>query len=235
MYWNYFWKCFLKYKWYVFAIVFCCVTSAALFCSLTTPLYESSTEIYPLVMAKHADTIRLNPCYQVRRIINAEQFRKGILESGISTTISAENYDKRVSCHETPRHTLVINIRDEVPCVADSLAWLFLKQTDVAAKHLTSMRLSAQSDFTVVEQVQLDYYNRKSDFANDVPCRSENDTSLYFLFDLISAPSCAKTPIYPPDTLKTTVLVFIISSFLSLVGVCLFDEIRKRLHNSKKI
>lgn len=229
-YYQYFWECFTKYKWFVFAIVFCSATAAALFCFFATPLYESSTEIYPLVMAKHADTIQLNPCYQIRRIVHAEQFRKGIIQSGISSTLSEKNYDKRISYHETPRHTMVINIRDEVPHMADSLAWQFLKQIDVTAKHLTSLRLSAQSDFSVVEQVQLDYYNCKSDFVDDVSYHSENDTAFYFLFDLISAPSCVKTPVYPPDLLKTTVLVFVISSFLSLVGVCLMAEIRKRLN-----
>ena len=228
-YYQYFWKIFVKYKWWLTAIVGIAVGMSVAFCLLSTPLYEAEAEIYPLVMKKEAEMMPLNPCYQVRRIARSRQFQKLLVDSGVSPSLCEKNYDRRIACHETPRHTLVITARAETPETADRLATQWLDQLDFAASQLSSVQLSERSDLS--EQIPWDYYHHEVDFAPEAPVRDSSDTArTYFLFDVLSTPTSSASPVYPPDLLKTTVFVFLISAFLSFVGVCLAEEIRNRLH-----
>lgn len=226
-YYQYFLKILLKYKWALLATVGISVAVAVLFCKFATPLYKSTTEIYPLVMKKGSDMTTLNPCYLVQRIAHSRQFRQLLLDTEVSPSLNLSNYDRRIGCHETPRHTLVITACAETPEIADTLAKRYLDQLDFAATSLTSVRMMQDSGFC--EQIPWPYYHRQVDFAPDSPEFDSCDNArVYFLFDTLSAPTCAPKPVYPPDMLKTAVLVFLISAFLAFVGVCLFEEIRNR-------
>ena len=231
-YYQYFWKIFVKYKWVLLATVGIPVVAAVAFCKLATPLYESEAEIYPLVMKKEAEMTTLNPCYQVQRIAHSRQFQQLLVESEASPSLSLSNYDQRISCTETPRHTLAIAVRAETPETADALASQLLEQLDFAAMQLSSVRLAVDSG--LCEQIPWDYYHRQVDFAPESPVRDSCDSArTHFLFDILSAPSCTAMPVYPPDLLKTTVLVFLIALFLSFTGVCIFEETRLRLKNDR--
>ena len=233
-YYQYFWKIFVKYKWWLTAIVGFAVGAAVAFCLLSTSLYESEAEIYPLVMKKDAEMMPLNPCFQVQRIAHSRQFRQLMVESAVSPSLCETNYDRRVRCHETPRHTLVITARAETPETADALNRQFLKQLDFAAEQLTSVLMEMDSD--LYEQIPWDYYHHEVDFAPEAPVRDSNDTArTYFLFDVLSTPTSSASPVYPPDLLKTMVFVFLISAFLSIVGVCLVEEIRNRFHKTSPV
>lgn len=230
-YYQYFWKIFVKYKWWLTAIVGIAVGVTVAFCLFPTPLYEAEAEIYPLVMKKDAEMMPLNPCYQVRRIAHSRQFQQLLIDSEVSPSLCEENYDRRIAYHETSRHTLVITTRAETPAVAEALGQQFLDQLDFAASQLSSVQLAENSDLS--EQIPWDYYHHQVDFVSDSPVRERCDSSrTYFLFDVMSAPLGSAEPVYPPDLLKTTVFVFLISVFLSFVGVCLAEEIRNRLHKT---
>ena len=221
----------MKYKWWLLALVVIPVAIAVAFCLLVTPLYESEAEIYPLVMKKDAEMMPLNPCYQVRRIAHSRQFQQLLIDSEVSPSLCEDNYDQRIAYHETPRHTLVITTRAETSETAIKLASQFLDQLDFAASQLSSVQLAESSDLS--EQIPWDYYHHQVDFVSDSPVRERCDSSrTYFLFDVLSTPTSSATPVYPPDLLKTTVFVFLISAFLSFVGVCLVEEIRNRLHKT---
>ena len=227
-YYQYFWKIFVKYKWWMMAIVGIAVGVTVAFCLLSTPLYEAEAEIYPLVMKKDAEMMPLNPCYQVRRIAHSRQFRQLLIDSEVSPSLCEENYDRRIANHETPRHTLKITARAETPETADRLATQLLDQLDFAGKQLSSMTLAVDSG--LCEQIPWDYYHRQVDFAPEAPVRDScESTRTYFLFDILAAPACGRTPAFPPNILKTTVLVFLISAFLSLASVCIAEEIRQRM------
>lgn len=233
-YYQYFLKILLKYKWVLLVAVGIPVLAAVLFCKIATPLYESATEIYPLVMKKDAEMMPLNPCYQVQRIAHSAQFRQLLVESESSPSLNLPNYESRISCHETPRHTLVIAARAETPEVAAALARQFLDQLDFAGRQLSSLQLSVDSG--LCEQIPWDYYHHQVDFAPESPVRDSCDTArTHFLFDILSEPSVDCTPVYPPDLLKTTIFVFVISAFLSLIGVCIFEEIRNRFHKTSPV
>ena len=228
-YYQYFWKIFLKYKWWLTAIVGIAVGVTVAFCLLSTPLYEAEAEIYPLVMKKDAEMTVLNPCYQVQRIAHSRQFQQLLVESEVSSSLCEKNYDRRIAYHETPRHTLVITTRAETPAAAEALAQQFLDQLDFAASQLSSVQLAESSDLS--EQIPWDYYHHQVDFVSESPVWERCDTArTYFLFDVLSTPTSSATPVYPPDLLKTMVFVFLISAFLSFVGVCLVEEIRNYLH-----
>lgn len=230
-YYQYFLKILLKYKWVLLAAVGIPVLAAVLFCKLSTPLYESATEIYPLVMKKGSDMTTLNPCYQVQRIAHSEQFRQLLVDANVSPSLNLTNYDRRIICTETPRHTLAIAAHAETPETADALARQLLDQLDFAGRQLSSIRLAADSG--LCEQIPWDYYHHQVDFAPESPVRDSCDTTkIHFLFDILSEPSSDCIPVYPPDMLKTTILVLIISAFLSFTGVCIFEEIRNRFHKT---
>lgn len=230
-YYQYFWKILVKYKWWLLALVVIPVAIAVAFCKFETPLYESEAEIYPLVMKKDAEMMPLNPCYQVRRIAHSRQFQQLLIDSEVSPSLCEKNYDRRIVCHETPRHTLKITARAETPETAGRLVSQFLEQLDFAAKQLSSVQLAQNGDLS--EQIPWDYYHHQVDFVAESPVRERCDSSrTYFLFDVLSTPTSSATPVYPPDLLKTTVFVFLISAFLSFVGVCLVEEIRNRLHKT---
>lgn len=225
----------MKYKWWLTAIVGIAVGSAVAFCHFTTPLYESEVEIYPLVMKKNAEMTTLNPCYQVQRIVHSREFRQMLIDSKLSGVLSEKNYDRRVQCHETPRHTLVITIRSERADAANALANRFLCQLDFATQTLASVQME-RIGFS--EQIPWDYYHHQVDFVPHDPVRERdygnlyNIDSTYFCFDVLTMPTTPTTPVYPPDLLKTTIFVFIISAFLSFTGVCLFEEIRNRFQKT---
>ena len=230
-YYQYFLKILLKYKWVLLATVGIPVVAAVLFCKLSIPLYESATEIYPLVMKKDAEMTPLNPCYQVQRIAHSAQFRKLLVDANISPSLDLSNYDRRIICTETPRHTLAIAARAETPEAANALTQQLLDQLDFAGKQLSSLRLAVDSG--LCEQIPWDYYHHQVDFAPESPVRDSCDSAhTHFLFDILSKPSSDCTPVYPPDILKTTILVLIISAFLSFTGVCIFEEIRNRFHKT---
>lgn len=205
------------------------------FCHFTTPLYESEVEIYPLVMKKDAEMLPLNPCYQVQRIVHSREFRQMLIDSKLSGVLSEKNYDRRVQCHETPRHTLVITIRSERADAANALANRFLCQLDFATQSLISVQME-KIGFS--EQIPWDFYHHQVDFVPHDPVRERDYGNLYnidsthFCFDVLTMPTMPATPVYPPDLLKTTVFVFIISAFLSFTGVCLFEEIRNRFQKT---
>ena len=229
----------MKYKWWLTAIVGIAVGAAVAFCLLATPLYESEAEIYPFVMKKDAEMTTINPCYQVQRIVHSRQFRQTLIDSKLSGVLSEKNYDRRVECHETPRHTLVITIRSERADAANALVNRFLWQLDFATRLLTSVQME-EIDFS--EQIPWDYYHHQVDFVPRDPVRERDCDSLrynidstYFCFDALTLPTTPTMPVYPPDLLKTTILVFIIASFLSFVGVCLVEEIRNRFHKTSPV
>ena len=231
-YYQYFLKILLKYKWVLLVTVGIPVVAAVFFCKLSTPLYESITEIYPLVMKKDAEMTPLNPCYQVQRIVHSAQFRQLLVDANISPSLNRSNYDRRILCHETPRHTLVISARAETPEAADALARQLLDQLNFAGRQLSSLRLAVDSG--LCEQIPWDYYHHQVDFAPESPVRDSCDTvRTHFLFDILSEPFSESTPIYPHDLLKTIVFVFLISAFISFIGVCIAEEIRQRLKNSR--
>ncbi len=230
-YYQYFLKILLKYKWVLLAAVGIPVLAAVLFCKLSTPLYESTTEIYPLVMKKESDMTTLNPCYQVQRIAHSKQFWQLLVNANVSPSLNLTNYDRRIIYTETPRHTLVIATRAETPETADALAQQLLNQLDFAGRQLSSIRLATDSG--LCEQIPWDYYYHQVDFAPESPVHDNYDTTkIHFLFDILSEPSSDCIPIYPPDMLKTAILVLIISAFLSFTGVCIFEEIRNRFYKT---
>ena len=238
-YYQYFWKIFLKYKWWLTAIVGIAVGAAVAFCLLATPLYESEAEIYPFVMKKDAEMMTINPCYQVQRIVHSRQFRQMLIDSKLSGALCEKNYDRRVHCHETPRHTLVVTIRSERADAANALVNRFLCQLDLATFCLTSVEME-RIGFS--EQIPWDYYHHQVDFVPHSPAREHDYDSLlynidstYFCFDALTLPTTPTTPVYPPDILKTTALVFLISAFLSFVGVCLVEEICNRFHQTSTV
>lgn len=237
-YYQYFLKILLKYKWVLLATVGIPVLAAVLFCKLATPLYESATEIYPLVMKKDVEMLPLNPCYQVQRITHSREFRQALIDSKLSGVLSEKNYDRRVQCHETPRHTLVITIRSERADAANALVNQFLWQLDFATQSLTSVQME---EIGFSEQIPWDYYHHQVDFVPHDPVRERDYGNLYnidsthFCFDVLTMPTMPATPVYPPDLLKTTVFVFIISAFLSFTGVCIFEEIRNRFHKTSPV
>ena len=238
-YYQYFLKILLKYKWVLLATVGIPVLAAVLFCKIATPLYESATEIYPLVMKKDAEMLPLNPCYQVQRIVHSRQFRQMLIDSKLSGVLCEKNYDRRVQCHETPRHTLVITIRSERADAANALVNQFLWQLDFATQSLTSVQME---EIGFSEQIPWDYYHHQVDFVPHDPVRERDYDSLryhtdstYFCFDVLTMPTTPTTPVYPPDLLKTTILVFLISAFLSFTGICLFEEIRNRFHKTSPV
>ena len=238
-YYQYFWRIFLKYKWVLLATVGIPVVAAMLFCKFETPLFESETEIYPLVMKKDADMLPLNPCYQVQRIAHSAQFKQWMIDSKLSGVLCEKNYDRRIKCHETPRHTLVITVRSERADAANALANRFLCQLDFATQTLTSVQMGT---IGFSEQIPWDYYHHQVDFVPRDPIREHDFDSLryhidssYFCFDVLTMPTMPTTPVYPPDLLKTTILVFIISAFLSFTGVCIFEEIRNRFHKTSPV
>ena len=177
---QYFSSIILKYKWIIVAIVCISICAVVVFCKTAAPLYQSETEIYPLVMRKSPDMISLNPCYQVKRIANGKQFRSLLVASKASATLSDKNYDRRVSYFETPLHTLKINTLAESPATADSLSWQFLRQLDFAARQLTSLQLSTDSILNLHEMVAWDNYHHQVDFADNNAIA--DDGSLYFVF-----------------------------------------------------
>lgn len=229
-YYQYFWKILVKYKWVLLATVGIPVVATVLFCLLATPVYEADAEIYPMVMKKDAEMMPLNPCYQVQRIVHSREFQQLLIDSKLSGTLSEKNYDHRVQCHETPRHTLVITAGAETPASAEELTRQFLTQLDFAVSHLPSVQLAQNA--SLCEQIPWDYYHHQVDFVPASSVREHSDSSCYFLFDVLSEPTSSATPVYPPDLLKTMILVFIISAFLSFTGVCLFEEIRNRFHKT---
>ena len=230
-YYQYFWKILIKYKWVLLATVGIPVIVAVLFCRLSTPLYESEAEIYPLVMKKDAEMMPLNPCYQVQRIAHSRQFRQLMVDLEVSPSLNLSNYDRRIAYHETPRHSMQLSFRAETPEAADALAVQFLDQLEFVGSRLTSVQMALDSG--LCEQIPWDNYHRQVDFAPEAPVRDSCDSvRTFFLFDILSAPACSTTPVYPPDLLKTMVLVFLISAFLSFVGVCLAEEIRNRFSSS---
>ncbi|MBP5400667.1 MAG: hypothetical protein J6Y35_03460 [Bacteroidales bacterium] len=238
-YYQYFLKILLKYKWVLLATVGIPVVAAVLFCKFETPLYESETEIYPLVMKKDADMLPLNPCYQVQRIVHSRQFRQMLIDSKLSGVLCEKNYDRRVECHETPRHTLVITVRSERADAANALANRFLCQLDFATQTLTSVQMET---IGFSEQIPWDYYHHQVDFVPHDPIRERDFDSpryhidsTHFCFDVLTMPTMPTTPVYPPDLLKTTILVFIISAFLSFTGVCIFEEIRNRSRKTSPV
>lgn len=235
-YYQYFLKILMKYKWVLLATVGISVMAAVLFCKFATPLYESTAEIYPLVMRKSPDMMPLNPCYQVQRIVHSRQFRQTLIESKLSGVLCEKNYDRRIECHETPRHTLVITVRSERADAANALANRFLCQLDFATQTLTSVRMET---IGFSEQIPWDYYHHQVDFVPHDPIRERDFDSpryhidsTHFCFDVLTMPTMPTIPVYPPDLLKTTILVFIISAFLSFTGVCIFEEIRNRFHKT---
>ncbi len=222
-----------KYKWLLMTIIIVCLLSTYIYFSKQTPLYESRAEIYPLVMYKNVHMLSLNPCYQIDRIAHAEQFHRLMIASNVSPTLTLENYNKRIACHETPRHTLAISAKAEKVAWADSLLWQFLNQLDFAGKHLTSLQMVVDT-CSLAPLIPWDYYNKHVDFLDQdsAKCYTEGN-GMFFLFDVISEPYCEKEPVYPPDMLKMSVIVFLISAFLSIVGVCLMEEIRQRWYENK--
>lgn len=221
----------MKYKWVLLATVGIPVVATVLFCLLATPLYESEAEIYPLVLKKNVDMMPLNPCYQVKRIVHSRQFRQLLLDARVSPSLCEKNYDRRIVCHETPRHTLKITARAETAAEADALAGQFLHQLDYAATYLTSARMAVSHD--LYEQVSWDYYHKQVDFTPESPLRDSCDSvSTHYFFDVLTPPTSSGTPAYPPDLLKSVVFVFLISTLLSFVGVCLAEEIRNRIPSS---
>ena len=237
-YYQYFWKILVKYKWVLLALVGIPVAMAVAFCKFETPLYESEAEMYPLVMKKEAEMLPLNPCYQVQRIVHSREFRQMLIDSKLSGVLSEKNYDRRVQCHETPRHTLVITIRSERADAANALANRFLCQLDFATQSLYSVQME-RIGFS--EQIPWDYYHHQVDFVPHDPVRERdygnlyNIDSTYFCFDVLTMPTKPTTPAYPPDLLKTTILVFLISAILSFTGVCIFEEIRNRFHKTSPV
>ena len=210
------------------AIVGIAVGAAVVFCLHATPLYEAEAEIYPLVMKKDAEMMPLNPCRQVQRIAYSRQFRQLLVESAVCPSLSEDNYDRRIAYYETPRHTLIITARAETPDAAEALNRQFLTQLDFVARQLTSVQMTL--DDSLCEQIPWDYYFHQVDFAPESPVLDSSDsTHTYFLFDMLSVPTSSAAPVYPPNILKTAVLTFLISAFLSFVGVCLVEEIRNRL------
>lgn len=238
-YYQYFWKILVKYKWVLLALVGIPVAMAVAFCKFETPLYESEAEIYPLVMKKDAEMLPLNPCYQVQRIVHSREFQQMLIDSKLSGVLGEKNYDRRVRCHETPRHTLIITIRSERADAANALANRFLCQLDFATQSLYSVQME-RIGFS--EQIPWDYYHHQVDFVQHDPVREcdydslhYNIDSTYFCFDVLTMPTMPTTPVYPPDLLKTTILVFLISAILSFTGVCIFEEIRSRFHKTSPI
>ena len=231
-YYQYFWKILVKYKWVLLATVGIPVVATALFCVLSTPLYESESEIYPVVLKENVDMMPLNPCYQVKRIVHSSQFRQLLVDSKVCPSLCEENYDRRIDCRETPRHTLKITALAETPGEADALAAQFLHQLDYAATYLTSARMAVSKE--LYEQVSWDYYHKQVDFTPESPLRDTCDSiSTHYLFDVLTPPTCSSTPAYPPNLLKSVVFVLLISAFLSFVGVCLAEEIRNRVLTSR--
>lgn len=230
-YYQYFWTIFLKYKWWLTAIVGGMVAVTAAFCLLATPLYESEAEIYPVVLKENVDMMPLNPCYQVKRIVHSDQFQQLMIESKVCPSLCKENYDRRIDYHETPRHTLKIIARAETPAMADALTEQFLNQLDYAATYLTSLQMAV--DHRLYEQVSWDFYHRQVDFTPGVPVRDTCDSnSIHYLFDVLTPPTVSTTPAFPPNLLKSIIFVLLISTFLSFVGVCLAEEIRNRFPSS---
>ena len=221
----------MKYKWWLMAIVGGTVAVTVAFCLLATPLYESEAEIYPVVLKKNVDMMPLNPCYQVKRIVHSSQFRQFMIESEVCPSLCEDNYDRRIVCHETPRHTLKIAARAETVAEADALAGQFLYQLDYVATYLTSAQMAVCHD--LFEQVSWDYYHKQVDFTPESPLRDSCDSvTTHYFFDVLTSPKSSATPVYPPSLLKSVVFVFLISTFLSFVGVCLAEEIRNRIPSS---
>lgn len=231
-YYQYFWRIFLKYKWVLLALVAVPVLVAVAFCKLSTPLYESTAEIYPLVMHKKVDMLPLNPCYSIRRICKSRQFRQLLIEEGGCPSLTLNNYDRRITIYETPRHTLTIAVRAESPAMADSVATRLLQQLNFAGKCLQDVYLTRDSN--LCEMIPWDYYHHCDDFIQDSARYCNGDSSTYYLFDTLSLPMSAAEPVYPPNVLKISVLVFWISVFLSFFGVCLFDELRNRMKKNAR-
>ena len=229
----------MKYKWWLTATVGIAVGAAVAFCLLATPLYESEAEIYPFVMKKDAEMTTINPCYQVQRIVHSRQFRQMLIDSKLSGALCEKNYDRRVECHETPRHTLVVTIRSERPDAANALVNRFLWQLDFATFCLTSVEMERMG---FSEQIPWDYYHHQVDFVPRSPVRERDYDSLlynidstYFCFDALTLPTTPTMPVYPHDLLKTTMLVLIIAAFLSFTGVCIFEGIRNRFHKTSPV
>lgn len=230
-YYQYFWKIFWKYKWVLLIIIGISTGSAIAFCRLSTPLYQSTAEIYPLILKNNPGGTNLNPCYQVQRIVHSQRFHQLLIESKASSTLSESNYDRLIACHETPRHTLTVTARSKTPEEATALAWQFLNQIDYATHYLTSLQLVMDSN--MCEQIPWDYYSSKADFTQDSPVFDSRDTSRsYLLFDILSEPKSSTKPVYPPNTLKTALLSVVLSGFFSFVGACLMEEVLKRMRKS---
>ncbi len=229
---QYYFQLLKKYKWIWLVLVGISVGGTYLFFSKQTRLYESRTEIYPLVMYKKTSMLSLNPCVQVKRIVQGEQFHRLLINANICPTLTAKNYEERISFYETTRHTLVIRARAENVAMADSLLWQWLYQLDYAGKQLTSMQMIFDT-CSLAELIPWDYYHKQADFVdNSARCYTEVN-GMFFLFDVISEPYCDKEPVYPPAMLKVLIFVFCLSACLSFVAMCLTEEIRNRLVKNK--
>ena len=174
-----------KYKWIWLVLVGMSVGGTYLYLNRQTRLYESRTEIYPLVMYQKTSMLSLNPCVQVRRIVQGEQFHRLLINARICPSLTVKNYEERISFNETARHTLVIRARAENAAVADSLLWQWLYQLDYIGKQLTSMQMVFDT-CSLAELIPWDYFHKQADFVDNDSARCYTEgNGMFFLFDII--------------------------------------------------
>lgn len=217
------WRC----KWIVISICLCCAlaTIAIGFSKNNKMEYQTRAEIYPTFIFKTTtEPWRLNPCYLTKRSLNSESFQNEVIKFSCSiqpTSLTTDNYSKKIRWHETNRHTIIITITGTDKDLCEETMYFLLDELEVVFWHYTSTVFLERGGYRNIDIAEQE--NVMDTLPDNYLEIYANEAQQFLIYDLISEPI---TDAQPFPTAKWTFFITLLALIFTSAIVILINNLK---------